>query len=269
MSRAVASLGMYDHPEQKAANDRLWAGIARRLDAHGIAAPATLDRSRSVEAIWRDPNLLFGQVCGYPLVSDPDLSLRIIGVPIYNVPDCAAGQHVSYIVTRHEDPGTALSDYRGRRAAINARHSNTGHNLFRAAIAPLAHDGRFFDSVVETGSHRVSVDAVARGAADVAAIDAVTYAALRRFEPEAVAGLRILDVTAPSPTLPFVTARSTSIETVAALRIALADIIADPALAEARDVVFLTDIVPGGVDRYAPVRDHETAAIAAGYPTLR
>ncbi|WP_201781285.1 phosphate/phosphite/phosphonate ABC transporter substrate-binding protein [Sphingomonas sp. Leaf357] len=269
MSRAIASLGMYDHPGQRRANDRLWAGIARRLDAHGIAVPATLDRSRSVEAAWRDPTLLFGQICGYPLLSDPDLALRVIGVPVYDVPDCAAGQHVSHIVTRNDDPGTTLADYRGRRAAINARNSNTGHNLFRAAIAPLAHDGRFFDSVIETGSHRASVAAVARGDAEIAAIDAVTHAALRRFEPDAAAGLRILDVTAPSPTLPFVTARSTSIETVAALRIALAEIIADPALAEARDALFLTNIAPPDSDLLAPIRAYETAAIAAGYPTLR
>lgn len=31
MSGPVASLGMYDHPGQRAANDALWAAIARHL----------------------------------------------------------------------------------------------------------------------------------------------------------------------------------------------------------------------------------------------
>ncbi|PTS72445.1 phosphate ABC transporter substrate-binding protein [Sphingomonas sp. HMWF008] len=269
MSRLIASLGMYDHPAQHAANDRLWAEMRRRLTARGIAAPTVLDRSRPVEAIWRDPKLLFAQACGYPLVSHTDLALRVVGVPVYDVPDCTAGQHASYIVARAQDGVAVLADYRGRRAAINARHSNTGLNLFRAAIAPLARDGRFFESVIERGSHRGSIDAIRRGEADLAAIDAVTFATLRRFESDAIAGLQIVATTESSPTLPFVTSRSTSIETVAALRIVLAEIIADRALADARNAVFLTDIIPGGTERFEAVRAIEIAAIAAGYPVLR
>lgn len=269
MNRAVAALGMYDRPAQRAANDRLWAELARRLRAHDIDAPEQLDRTRPVEAIWRDPLLLFGQACGYPLVSDPNLALRVIGIPVYAAPGCGVGTHVSHIVVRAEDADTSLADYRGRPVAINARHSNTGHNLLRAAVAPLAREGRFFATVVETGSHRASIDAVVRGTADIAAIDSISHAALQRFEPEAVAGLRILGATAASPTLPFVTARATRIETVAALRIALAAVMADPALADARDALFLRDVIPGGVERYAAVRTLEIAAITAGYPSLR
>ncbi len=243
--------------------------MARHLVAHGIAAPAALDRSRAVEAIWRDPHLLFGQTCGYPLVSDPGLALRVIGIPVYEAPDCADGRHVSHIVTRRDDREVDLAAYRGRRAAINARHSNTGHNLLRAAVAPLAKDGRFFDAVVETGSHRASIDAVNCGEADVAAIDAVTHAALHRFEPDAIAELRVLSVTAGSAAPPFVTARSTSVETVAALRSALAAVIADPALADARRALFLADVIPGGAERFAQLRALEIEAIAAGYPLLQ
>lgn len=269
MSRPIASLGMYDHPAQHAANDRLWAEIARRLRARGVAAPETLDRTRPVEAIWRDPALLFGQACGYPLVSQPDLALRVVGVPVYAAPDCAAGAHVSYLVTRATDAQTGVAAYRGGRVAINARHSNSGYNLLRAAIAPLAVEGRFFTAVIKTGSHRASIAAVLDNRADLAAIDAVTHAALRRFEPAAIAGLRILGTTAESPTLPFVTARATSVATVAALRIALAEVVADPALAEARAALFLADIVPGGIERYASVRAHEIDAIKAGYPVVQ
>lgn len=269
MSQPIASLGMYDHPGQRAANDRLWVAIRRRLVVHGTPAPIALDRSRPVEAIWRDPALLFGQACGYPLVSDPELALRVIGVPVYDAPDCAEGRHASYLIGRHDDSRTSLADYRSGQAAINGRSSNTGYNLFRAAVAPLAQGGRFFGSVVETGSHRGSLDAIRHGRADIAAIDTVTHAVLRRFEPSALAGLRIVGLTASSPTLPFVTARSTSIGTMAALRIALADVVADSDLADVCDALLLSDIVPGGAERFEPVRGIELAAITAGYPTLR
>ena len=268
MTVAVASLGMYDHPAQHTANDRLWAGLARRLSAAGIAAPAHLDRTRPVEAIWRDPALLFAQTCGYPLVTDPELALRVIGIPVYDAPDCSGGWHCSYIVGRDDEQGDGLRSYRDRRVAINARNSNSGYNLLRAAVAPFAENGRFFRTAVTTGSHRASVAAVRDGAADVAAIDAVSYAALMQFEPTAIHGLRIVARTARSPTLPFVTARSTNAETVAILQTALADALADPELADARAHLFLKGFVPVGLERFETVRALERTAIAAGYPEV-
>ena len=268
MSRAVASLGMYDHPAQWAANDQLWTALATRLRARGIDAPDQLDRSRTVEAIWRDSNLLFGQTCGYPLVTDAGLALQVIGIPVYDAPDCAHGRHVSYLVARKADDGP-LATFRDRRAAINARNSNTGYNLFRATVAPLAQDGWFFGDVVETGSHRASVEAVGAGAADIAAIDAVSFATLRRFDPGAVSGLRIIGVTPYTPALPFVTARSTPTETVAALQEALSYVIANPALVAARAKLFLADVIPSGPEPYARVRALERAAVDAGYPILQ
>lgn len=269
MTRAIASLGMYDHPGQRTANDAIWDALSTALRGRGIDAPLALDRSRSVDEVWRDPDLLLGQACGYPLVSEPDLDLRVIGIPVYDVPDCATGRHLSYIVARRDDSGDALIDYLGRRAAINSPRSNTGYNLFRATIAGLAGDGRFFGEVIETGSHRASVGAIVAGAADIAAIDAVTFAAIRRYEPGTVAGLRVLAVTPSSPAPPFVTARTTDRTTVEALRAALAEIIQAPALADAREALFLRNIWPGSIHRFVALRRLERGAVAAGYPDLR
>ncbi|WP_315762518.1 phosphate/phosphite/phosphonate ABC transporter substrate-binding protein [Sphingomonas sp. Y38-1Y] len=267
MSGAVASLGMYDHPAQRPANEALWRAIAGKLYARGIDAPAALDH-RDVKAAWRDPGLLLAQCCGYPLVADPDLDLRVVAVPSYAVADCAPGRHRSRVVVRADEPATALAHLRGRKVAVNAPLSNTGANLLRAAVAPIAGGERFFAGVQLTGSHRASLEAVRTGAADVAAIDAVTYAAIERFEPEAIAGLRQLAVTRSVPALPFVTARSTPAATVAALREALVAAARDPALAAVREALFLGDIVPVGGHRYAAIRTIEREAAALGYPIL-
>lgn len=269
MKAGIASLGMYDHGPQREANDRLWAEIARILRARGITGvPDRLERNRSVQDTWHDPQLLFGQICGYPLIADPSLTLRVLGVPVYDAPGCADGMHRSFLVTRRGDV-TSIEAYRGRRAAINDAQSNTGMNLFRATIAGIAGGQPFFDTVRETGSHRQSISTIILGEADIAAIDAVTYAAVLRAEPELAASLQILATTAESPTPPFVTSRNTPIETVAALRMALADIATAPGLADARDALFLRDIIPGGTDRYAPLRALEIDAVVAGYPALR
>jgi ABC-type phosphate/phosphonate transport system substrate-binding protein len=265
----IASLGMYDHPGQRAANDRLWAGIAERLIARGVhGVPRRLHRDTSVDRLWHDPGLLFGQACGYPLVTHP-LPLRVLALPVYAAPGSGAGRHRSLIVARAGDPTPSLAGFRGRRAAINDIVSNTGMNLFRAAIAPLAGRELFFAGVTITGAHRDSIRAVVDGTADLAAIDAVTYDGLIRFEPTLVAGVRIVAETPSSPTLPFVTARDTPLDIVAALRLALEDAIADPALADVRAALALIGIVPTQAESFAELRIIARRAAEIGYPELR
>ncbi|MGC5797938.1 phosphate/phosphite/phosphonate ABC transporter substrate-binding protein [Sphingomonas sp. NFX23] len=264
MTGRIASLGMYDHPAQHTANDRLWSAIAAVLRERGVAdVPARLDRTRDVHAIWRDPALLFGQACGYPLIADPTLDLQVIAFPIY-----AGRESGSVIVARADDPRRAVAAFRDSRAAINDRQSNTGMNLFRATIAPFAGQGAFFAEVLETGAHRASIVAVGMGKADLAAIDSVTYAAIARFEPALVTGLKIVAPSPASPSLPFVTAAGTDAETVAALQSALDHVAADPDLAAVRETLLLAGIIPAEPDALAPISTLEAEAVRAGYPTL-
>ncbi len=272
MTRLVASLGMYDHPAQQHANDRIWSAITRILRTRGIAAvPDALDRARHVHDIWRDPNLLFGQACGYPLIVDDTLDLQVIALPIYDTPGsgCSNATHTSVLVARSNDGRRSLGDYRGTRAAINDPRSNTGMNLFRATLAPIAETSAFFDSVVQTGSHRASVEAIVAGDADIAAIDAVTYATLVRHEPDLTAPLKIVARSPASPTLPFVTAATTSIETIAALRLALQQVMTDPHLAEDRAMLGLAGVITANGEALAPIRALEQTAIRFSYPDLR
>lgn len=263
MTARVATLGMYDHPAQQGANDRLWSVVAERLRSLGLDdVPDRLNRARDVRALWRDPDLLFAQACGYPLIADDTLALRVIAMPRY-----APGSG-SVLVARADDGRATLADYRGGRAALNDPRSNTGMNLFRATIAPVRDDGPFFDDRIETGSHRASVIAIVDGVADIAAIDRVTYAALARFEPALIAPLSIVGHSPPSPALPFVTAARTDAATVAALRAALAHAATHPGLAAAREALFLTDIAPADRGALAPIAALEAAAIAAGHGDL-
>ena len=272
MTRLVASLGMYDHPAQQGANDRIWSAIVRLLRTRGIdGVPDVLDRTRHVHDLSRDPNLLFGQACGYPLIADDSLALHVIALPVYDMQGStiSGATHASVLVARANDGRRSLVDYRDTRAAINDPQSNTGMNLFRATLAPIAETNVFFAGVVRTGSHRASVAAIAAGDADIAAIDAVTYATLVRHEPDLTAPLRIVARSPASSTLPFVTSADTNIETIAALRLALQQVMTDPRLADDRAMLGLTGIVPANVDALDPIRALEQTAIRFGYPDLR
>lgn len=272
MTRLVASLGMYDHPAQQGANDRIWSAIARILRTRGVeGVPDVLDRTRHVNDLWRDTSLLFGQACGYPLIADDSLALQVIALPIYDVPGATNSDatHASVLVARANDGHSLLSDYRDTRAAINDPQSNTGMNLFRATLAPIAETDVFFASAVQTGSHRASVAAITAADADIAAIDTVTYATLIRHEPDLTAPLKIVARSPASPTLPFVTSANTSIETIAALRLALQQVMTNPRLADDRAVLALAGIVTANVDALAPILRLEQSAIRYGYPDLR
>ena len=88
--------------------------------------------------------------------------------------------------------------------------------------------------------------AVRDGAADVAAIDCVTYANVEGVAPHEIAPLRVIARSASAPALPYVTRRDIAPAELQTLRDGLQAGIADPALAEARSALLIAgiEIVP-------------------------
>jgi ABC-type phosphate/phosphonate transport system substrate-binding protein len=264
-ARGFASLPMYDFPWTASALDAVWAAMAERLRAEGIDAPGELARGVELEAMWRDPGLILGQTCGYPYWRGLRDVVRVVATPVYAFEGCEGPRHCSFLVGRRDDPRAELADFRGARAAINARDSNTGMNLFRAAVAPLAGGHPFFAEVVAGGAHARSLEAVASGAADVAAIDCVSFALLARERPELVGSVKILARTPESPGLPLITSPATDLP---ALRRALFATLEDPALKADLAVLGWVGAEILDFSVYARVAELEQAAIALGYPEL-
>jgi len=155
--RRIAALPMYDFPELGEANDALWAALARRLTGAGVAdCPTALTRDLDHRTVWAHPRLLLGQGCEYPLATASAASIRVVGTPCYGVPGCDGANYRSAIVVRSDDGATGRAQLRGRRCVINERGSNSGMNLLRAALAPLAAGAPFFSTVTVSGAHRRS-----------------------------------------------------------------------------------------------------------------
>lgn len=265
---AVAALPMYDFPWTADAQDALWAALAGRLRRAGLPAPDRLRRDRAPEAIWRDPGLLFGQTCGYPYVTALRRRVALIATPSYGFEGCEGARHRSFIVTRRADTRRDLTAFRGARAALNAPDSNTGMNLFRAALAPLAGGAPFFASVEVTGSHAASLAAIVEGRADIAAVDCVTFALLRRGRPELTEAITIVAHSALAPGLPFIASASLAPSAIATVRAALFATLDDPALAAARAALGLTGALALRADDYAPIAECQSQAARLGYPEL-
>lgn len=261
---------MYPSPPPIAeATDRLWAFIARRLITVGMpGVPEMLDKSRSYDGAWLDSNLLLAHTCGYPYMKRLRGKVQLVATPVYDLPGCQGSLMRSFIVVRTDAKARSLGDLRRLAVAINDRDSNSGANLLRAAIAPLARDGRFFSSVVETGSHLASMEAVAAGNADVAAIDCVTFGNTARFDPARVANLRTLAETEQGPGLPLITGARTTEEELRALRAILAEAAEAPELTEVRDILSLRGFDILTDQDYARLTELENRATASGYPDI-
>jgi ABC-type phosphate/phosphonate transport system substrate-binding protein len=265
----IASLPMYDFPWTAEANDALWASICVRLNDAGVQAPAALTRGGDFAALWRHPGLVFGQTCGFPYVTGLKGRVTLIAAPEYAFPGCEGAAHRSFLIRAAADPRRALGAFRGAIAALNAQDSNTGMNLFRAAIASVASGAPFFSSIVVTGSHEASVIAVADGGADLAAIDCVSFALIERGRPELIERVAIVAESPASPCLPFIASSRLPGSTIGVVRDALCAALTDPGLAETRAALGLTGARLVAPPHYHRVIEIERDAAEAGYPLLR
>lgn len=260
---------MYDLPELREATDLWWQAIRRALRDAGLGdAPEALDRSSVREDAWRSPSLLLTQTCGYPLTFEFRDSLRAVAVPTYLAEGCEPGTYRSAFVVRADDHGESLEQYRGRRVAANGPDSQSGCNCLRAKIAPLARGGAFFSELIWSGAHRTSLRLVASDQADIAAVDAVTLALIRRVAPEEVSSLRVLGWSDPAPALPYATPLSADEETRRRIRDALAQAVADPLARSAREALLIGDLQPIDSPDYRPIVEMARSAERLGYPAL-
>src|SRR5690349_5825637 len=91
---------------------------------------------------------------------------------------CAKDMYRSFVVVHADSSARELVDLRGARCVINTPSSHSGMNILQSMIAPLHENGRFFSSVIVSGAHETSLSLILNQAADVAAVDCVTYALL-------------------------------------------------------------------------------------------
>ncbi|MBX5156690.1 PhnD/SsuA/transferrin family substrate-binding protein [Rhizobium sp. NZLR8] len=251
----LVSIAMYLTSRPLAdATAEFWSFLRHELWQAGLTdLPETLDRTVAYDEAWLRPDLLLSQTCGYPFVTRLSGKVRLVATPVYNHPGCDGPLMRSFIIARTDSAHRSLEDLRGTTAAINSPDSNSGSNLFLAAVAPLARDGRFFGRIIETGSHGGSIAAVLEGRADSAAIDCITYANIRRFDPGHLEGVRIIAETPKTPGLPFITSGDASDGRVRLLRRALVAAVREPSLAATRATLGLVDFAVLSEADYEPL----------------
>lgn len=219
------SLPMYPLPWLRPATEALWDRIASELRIDTPLAPGTRLAPWDLDerSLWASPDLLLSQTCAWPLVHRLHGSVRPLGSFLYRLEGVDSYRYRSVVVRRRGAPGAAAP---GPTAAVNGFDSLSGWISLRTTLEPAR--------VVLTGSHVASIDAVCSGSADVASIDALTYAFVAGHDPAVVAGLDVVDRGPLVPTLPLITRGDADGAVVRELRRALS---AAAATAEAAELL--------------------------------
>jgi ABC-type phosphate/phosphonate transport system substrate-binding protein len=240
---------MYDWPEVRASTDALWGLMCQSFADHGFGdVPLALSRENNPHQDWLSPDLLLSQTCGLPFVRELQGRVHLLGTPSYDI-DCGSGAYFSVLIGREGSAGS-LSELSGYRFACNDGRSQSGYAAFLQAVmkqgaSPPA-------QIMLSGSHRASVRLVAEGKADIAAIDAVTWALACRHEPAARL-VTVFGQTEPMPGLPYITSLAFS-EQAETLRLAISEAMAALSAGD-RDALLLTGFVARQEGDYTPVRE--------------
>ena len=194
--------------------------------------PATMPPDDfDLPVLWRHPALLLAQTCWGPMETGLEPHVQIVGQPDYSAYEGGEGPfYSSAIVTRRDDSsdgdvkppgdGTAsmsVDTLRGKRLAYSEPTSMSGFLALKRDLTVAGAGLSVFSGMIETGSHRASVLAVAEGRADVCAVDCRSWTLMHRYEP-AAAALSVVGWTARRLGLPFITSRQTPPEHLAILR---------------------------------------------------
>ena len=224
----IVALPMYDEGRASAANDALWRIWVRMLGGRGIHAPESLDRSGSPWAVWKDPALLMAQTCSLPYVDFLEGSVRIFAFPQYSAAGCGEATYSSVIVVRSDLPGEDLAEFAGSTVAVNDRRSQSGYATLLMELERRGLPIPYFGRARLSGSHSASIRMLAEGAADIAAIDCVSFAHFQRNGDPDTGAVRVIGRTPEAPAPPYITSGNREPELSAILHESLRETIAEP-----------------------------------------
>ncbi len=164
-------------------------------------------------------------------------------------------QYRSLFIVPTESPATTLEHLRGKIMAFTDPESNTGRLV---PCVELAEHGwnptSFFEKVIYTGSHDHSIEAVALGVVDVAAVDSLVWESAKQQDPSLAERVRVIWASEAFGPPPIVVPSNLDETLENSLRRAFLNLHHDE---EGRDILSAI-----GIKRFVPARpkDYQTAA---------
>jgi ABC-type phosphate/phosphonate transport system substrate-binding protein len=236
-----SAMSMYPLESLRTAWDRLYGVAARGV----VDAPPELRWDLDAHDTWSNPQLVLGMTCGWPLITDLRTRVRVVGTFLYDVDGQAGHTYRSVIVARR--PST-VAEMAGATLAFNSTDSLSGYVSIIAALP--AGQASWPGPTLQTGAHLASIEAVRDGRADIASIDAMTWAYTRRDAPDLLRDLVVIDRGPVVPHLPLILPGGAGDDALASWRAAFADAVRDPGLGETLDRLLIQGFVALDADDY-------------------
>ncbi len=119
---------------------------------------------------------------------------RYSGKPLY----------YSDVIVRRDSPYPSFDALQGARWAFNEEASHSGYNIVSYSLLLREKTFAHFGSMLKTGSHFASLQAVLEGKADATAIDSHVLDAWFQQKPELAQQLHVIEMLGPSTIPPIV-----------------------------------------------------------------
>lgn len=164
---------------------------------------------------WQERERLFdagdiqvGWICGLPYVWKADnqhLPVELLAAPVMSAPRYQNRPiYFSDVIVHADSPFTRFADLRGARWVYNEPHSHSGYNLVAYHLATLGENWSYFNEVLASGAHQVSLDMVKNGRCDASAIDSTVLEIEFAKNPSLQTQFRVIETLGPSPIPPWV-----------------------------------------------------------------
>lgn len=240
---------MYSLGGVRSGYQRLWDAVVSEVPS----LPGTLEWPDDVHATWADDDVVVKQTCGWPLVTRLDRTVRVVGAFEHDVPG-AVGHHYRSVIVANRAGGPA--DFAAAVPGVNAFDSLSGW------VSLVAWSGRPEQSLrsraIESGSHVATLRMLRAGDVELASIDAVTFAHVKRHSPALLTGLEVVGEGPLVPTLPVVVPAADH-DLVGPIRSAFESAVTSELLADTCRDLRVTGFAALGIDDYrrdlAPLRE--------------
>jgi phosphonate transport system substrate-binding protein len=188
-----------DHLQRYLGNEQVSLRIETRLSGPGRGYESSSFGDRVDVAFMCAPSFFWLRRLRPP-------PAKLLGVaPVFD-DERNAGRPVYFcdVIVRDDAPIQTFSDLRGSAWAYNDKSSLSGYYGLLDKLAESGKDVNFFGSVICSGSHLNSIEAVLRSEADAAAIDSNVLRIKLRETPTLRNTLRVIESWGPYPIQPIV-----------------------------------------------------------------
>ncbi len=247
-----------------------WRALLERIAGEAGVAFTYLPypAPQPLETLWSRPDLGAVLMCGYPIA----LQLAPVVPLAAPIPRAAWAEgravYRSDLIVRADAPYRALEDTFGGRAGWTVAHSQSGFNAFRHYLLQYRSNARpklYTQVLGNLVTARNVLDAVREGRIDIGPLDAYWHLLIARYAPQLVSGVRVLASTPLTPMPAFVAAQGMPLALIVRLRAAFAAAGQRRWFAPFREQLLLEGFAAAEEAAFAPLREWDREARAAGY----